>query len=254
MRISVPVFVGFISVASIVVYAVFLIRVTWPITSMSISNAGAFGDSFGVLTSLFSALAFVGVVWTLNYQREEFKLQKEELAASKKEIKKQGFENSFFQMLKIQNDIIDGITYEKRSVMEKERVEGRDALKELSTTLNYRIKNLGRNVVKQERVQAAHEAFFNEDGYRLAHYFRFLYNIFRFLSEAEIENKQLYSRLVRSQISNQELFLLYYNSLTPAGVKFQKFIHEFNLMDNLSVGELTDESHQHFLPNVKFYR
>ncbi|MGM8924726.1 putative phage abortive infection protein [Enterobacter hormaechei subsp. steigerwaltii] len=247
-----PIWIGVVSVASVIGYAVFLIFFSWPITS--ISEPGVFGDSFGVLTSLFSALAFVCVVWTLNYQREEFKLQKQELAESKKEIAKQGFENSFFQMLKIQNDIVEGITYEKIGMMEKDEFKGRDALKELSIKLHSQIKSLAKNAIDLDRVKHSYEALFNEDGHRLAHYFRFLYNIFRFLSEADIDNKMLYARLVRAQISNQELFLLYYNSLTPAGRKFQNYIHEFNLMDNLLVNELVCESHQDFLPEVNFYR
>lgn len=253
MRLSVPVFVGFISVASIVGYAVFLIYVTWPITSMSISNAGVFGDSFGVLTSLFSALAFVGVVWTLNYQRDEFKLQKEELADSKKEIAKQGFENSFFQMLKIQNDIVNGVTFVKRGVGSHERLEGRDAFKELSISLHLRFVSLAKYNKEVVWVNNAYDSFYEQDGYRLAHYFRFLYNIFRFLEESRVENKELYVRLLRAQISNQELFLIYYNALNRRGEKFKRFIAEYKLMDNLPVDELADDSHKHFLPNTQFY-
>lgn len=253
MRLSVPVLVGLISVASVVGYAVFLIYVTWPITSMSISNAGVFGDSFGVLTSLFSALAFVGVVWTLNYQREEFKLQKEELADSKKEIAKQGFENSFFQMLKIQNDIVNGVTFVKRGLGATERLEGRDAFKGLSSSLHVRFVNLAKYTKDVQWVNNVYDTFYEQEGYRLAHYFRFLYNIFRFLEESRVDNKELYVRLLRAQISNQELFLIYYNSLNRRGERFKKFITKYNLMDNLPVDELADDSHKEFLPNMQFY-
>lgn len=43
-------------------FAGILIFLTWPISEFSISKAGTFGDSFGVLTSLFTGLAFAGLL------------------------------------------------------------------------------------------------------------------------------------------------------------------------------------------------
>ncbi len=63
-------------------YSAFLIYVSWPIENLSIANAGVFGDSFGVLNSLFSGLAFAGVIITILLQRDELRLQREELARS----------------------------------------------------------------------------------------------------------------------------------------------------------------------------
>ena len=45
----------------------------------SIEKLGVFGDSFGVLTSLFSGLAFAGMIVTILLQHNELKLQREEL-------------------------------------------------------------------------------------------------------------------------------------------------------------------------------
>lgn len=49
---------------------------------------GTFGDSFGVLTCLFSGLAFAGMIITLLMQREELSLQREELELTRGEISK----------------------------------------------------------------------------------------------------------------------------------------------------------------------
>ncbi len=54
-------------------YAMFLLCATVPISVLSIEKAGQFGDSFGVITGLFSGLAFSGVLVTLYLQREEMK-------------------------------------------------------------------------------------------------------------------------------------------------------------------------------------
>jgi hypothetical protein len=75
-------------VLSVALYAVLLIYATWPISELSISKAGVFGDSFGLLTSLFSGLAFSGVIITILLQREELQLQRQELSENRKEFSK----------------------------------------------------------------------------------------------------------------------------------------------------------------------
>ena len=107
----------------------------------SVQDRGQWGDSFGIVTSFFTALAFIGVIWTihqsnkqhreqlasqqkelrlqrkelelqreeLTHTREEIKGQKEQLAAQNKTLRHQNFENSFFQLLSLYNDIIDTI-------------------------------------------------------------------------------------------------------------------------------------------------
>lgn len=84
---------------------------------MTIANAGVFGDSFGLLTSLFSAFAFGGVAVTIAIQRDtlalqktELEQQKDDLALNRIKLHKQGFENTFFQMLKLHNQILVDIS------------------------------------------------------------------------------------------------------------------------------------------------
>jgi Na+/melibiose symporter-like transporter len=59
-------------------------------------KAGQLGDSFGGVTSLFSALAFAGLIYTiflqkreLESQREELRLQREEMAGSREQLASQ---------------------------------------------------------------------------------------------------------------------------------------------------------------------
>ena len=69
-------------ISLVLFYAIFLVIVSWPINDFSIDKAGLFGDSFGVLNSLFSGLAFAGIIVTVLLQKEELKLQRKELARS----------------------------------------------------------------------------------------------------------------------------------------------------------------------------
>lgn len=65
-------------------YALFLLCVTAPVSAISIEKAGQFGDSFGIVTCLFSGLAFSGVLITLYLQREAIKRSEHEHAQNTK--------------------------------------------------------------------------------------------------------------------------------------------------------------------------
>lgn len=49
---------------------------------------GQFGDSFGAINSLFSGLAFAGVIFTILLQRHELALQREELKLTRMELQR----------------------------------------------------------------------------------------------------------------------------------------------------------------------
>lgn len=63
----------------VLVYGIVLLVITWPIDEVSLDKSGMFGDSFGLLTSLFSGLAFAGLIITIMMQKDELALQREEL-------------------------------------------------------------------------------------------------------------------------------------------------------------------------------
>ena len=72
------------------------------------SIRAAFGDSFGAVNALISALAFAGVLITFFLQRYELRLQRRELEAQREEFEQQNetlalqrFENTFFHMLEL---------------------------------------------------------------------------------------------------------------------------------------------------------
>lgn len=58
-------------------------------TQMSYSDLGTYGDFFGSLTSLFTVLAFGGLIISLFLQRKDLELQRNELEESRKELKAQ---------------------------------------------------------------------------------------------------------------------------------------------------------------------
>ena len=54
------------------------------LTVQDFSKSGTFGDSFGVLNTLFSGLAFAGIIVTIKMQNDEMREQRKELQKQKK--------------------------------------------------------------------------------------------------------------------------------------------------------------------------
>lgn len=89
-------------VLTILAYGSLIIYLTWPISEFSIAKSGTFGDSFGVVTSLFSGLAFAGIILTILLQRQE-------LTESREIFRIQRFEGSFYRLLDLYRKNLDDI-------------------------------------------------------------------------------------------------------------------------------------------------
>lgn len=70
-------------------------------------NAAWFGDSFGAINSLFSGLAFAGIIYTILLQRQELQLQRQELKNTREELKRSAdSQENTEKLFKSQGDIM----------------------------------------------------------------------------------------------------------------------------------------------------
>ncbi len=230
--------------ATVLVYNVLIIVLPWPITVFSISASGTFGDSFGLLTSLFSGLAFAGLIIAILMQKEELSLQREELELTRKELigqkeelkiqnstmKLQEFENTFFQMLSFHTEILKSIDIERGGKTHS----GRDAFQELYRQLvNTNSSNLLKATSASD-VNAVYKQFFSSAHNEIGHYLRRLYSIIKFIDQTDVIDKRFYTNLVRGQISSYELAILFYNCLSDVGnEKFKPLIEKYTLLKAL---------------------
>jgi hypothetical protein len=77
----------------------------------------------------------------------------------------------------------------------------------------------------------------------LGHYFRHLYRTLRFVNDSDEQDKVLYSGILRGQLSDLELNLLYYNCLSSHGrEKFKPLAENYALFDNLPIDSI-DRKH-----------
>ena len=233
-------------------------------------DVGVFGDSAGLLNAFFSFLAFMAVVVTMFLQSRRDGQDKQNGARVL-------FEQEFFAMVgmlenivahlkftdnksvedtKMINDIVShyyqgmGIGLGKRNDEEDNLpvpvvVEGREVFKYIySDRENY---NLLQYVSKEKDLRQsamAQEMCF--DG-TLDHYFRYLYRILKHIDESKLldrlddpkKEREYYAHLLRAQLSNYELKMLFYNGLLGENPKTIKILIErYAMFNNLRAWEL----------------
>jgi len=216
---------------------------------------GQWGDfSGGLLNPVLTFITFLAVLLTIWLQRQELSLSRNEMVRSAnalerqdESLKRQSFENTFFEMLRLHNSIVDSIDLINNETGQITR--GRDAFNVFYTRLTkiYRanFERANGRYNKREVAELAYFIFWKDARTELGHYFRFLFNFFRFIEKSNIEDP-FYAKLLRSQISDQELLILFYNNISEGGEPFQHFANLYELFDNLPVVRLLDKSHADF--------
>lgn len=223
---------------------------------------GVFGDKFGAVNALFSGLAFAGIIFTIFLQKRELTLQREELEQTRNEftqqnetLKKQRFENTFFHLLNLHNEIVDKlyitrdegvfdisqlVTYSKKDFFN-------GALDVLSKQ-----NNIGEKFEKLEDswsvIKDGYRNFNFEFGRYLSHYFRNLYHIYKYVHLSDLispKEKEFYTSIIRAQLSDSELILIFYNTLVDGlGYPNFKFLQqEYDILQNIDESMLFNESH-----------
>ncbi|WP_191556435.1 putative phage abortive infection protein [Metabacillus idriensis] len=226
------------------------------------SKLGPYGDFVaGTTVPFLTFISFLGIVITLKMQRDQLELQRIELQNSIKEMRdtrkefeeqnktmaSQRFENTFFQMVTLHNDIVESLHFGSN-----DEKRGRNAFPSMYQSLKNNLLNKIRNdqifrsYDELTQIQTVYETFYNYQEHQLGHYFRNLYRIVKFIDESEritFEDKKTYIGIVKAQLSSNELVFLFYNGLSNNGEKFRPLMIKYNLLDNLNKEKLLSESH-----------
>lgn len=231
-----------------------------------VQNArGLFGDSWGGVNAIISAFAFAGVIVTLflqnrdlNLQRKEMARQREEFEKENKTLKYQRFENLFYNMLNLQQEIVAGLRYdyqEKETFLIPQKdsyplqddrlidkvVTGREVFRytfeDAQIALSEKDK-LGNSIIIQGYRRFMHIKGFAAYDYTWIptiydHYFRHLYKIIQFVDKQgfSFEEAYKYVSLLRGTLSRYELVWIFYNALSFE--KFKILIEKYALLKNL---------------------
>jgi len=187
----------------------------------------SFGDVFTSLSALFSGIAMVAIIFTLIYQTRVFQ-------ANQKENTINQFENNFFRLIGIQQQLLNNIQRTHLHAAYSKELNPNEVLEKDFQSLKKNYERMNMNEDNLERIKAAYEAMFKKRKTDLGHYFRHLYHIVKYIHISKIPNKQFYANLLRAQFSSYEYLLLFYNCLSEHGNKeFKPLVEKYALMEHM---------------------
>lgn len=238
------------------------------------AQMGVFGDFIGgLLNPTLSFISFVALLLTIVIQSKELQetrieIKNSSLAQNKAEkaLNQQAFESTYFSMLNQQNDItksveIDFVKLDSSCIKVENHLASINRKKSFLSELGVSTGRQAFSSIAEWLKYANDEGF---DGYvkrygiiqnqrndLLGHYFRNLFQVIKFVDEyneeyLNFDDKYKYLKILRAQISYQELVILYFNCLK--GVvdqgEFQQLITKYHLLKHLSIDTNSTETTQ----------
>ena len=208
----------------------------------------AFGNIFNALGSLFTALAFAGLIITILIQRQD--------SNDQKRINNiQIFENNFIKLLEQHHRIIDSFVIEPKPNKEGEEIEPYpekrnkiyqfEAFDFLAKDFKHRYEKVKEIPLPADKsiqtvfINAFQHHTYGTYGYMIGHYFRNLYHIVKYIDDNESLNsfdlKYKYAKILRAQLSAPEIYLIALNGLTYHGEGFKPLIEKYRLLKNMII-------------------
>lgn len=171
---------------------------------------------FGAINTLFSGLAFGGIIYTIFQQKVELKLQRQELKLQRQEVERtnqelanqveamnsQRFESTFFSLVSLHHQLVDSVSVNQSS----SRFVGRELFKFIYNNLKDAV---------PEKLAVYMGYVFEENESILAQYFNNLSGIVKFIDDSYLNDndKTKYYEILSSQLAPVEIMVIFYYSL-----------------------------------------
>lgn len=265
----------------------FIVKGIFGGSTLSYDMLSNLGDWLGGTSApLLNLAAFIMILAAYNSQQEELELTREEMKLTRKEFEEQNltmslqrFENTFFNLLSVNKEIVNALQFdcENKELKTPVTVTGRKYFKVAYDELheiykqNQTRKNSGTSAtvvgllgefddsVKKRNevfliavsheyglISYSYDKFFEYHQFYLGHYFRNLYHTIRIIDKAPISenDKKDFVKIVVAQLSTHELFLLFYNCFVSYGKEhFKHFILKYGMLDNIDRSGLLHKDH-----------
>ena len=214
------------------------------------NNKALFGDSFGAVNALISAFAFAGMIAAFFLQRYELRLQRKELKAQRDEFSQQNttlrlqrFENTFFNMMELQQQIVSDLSTKDAG---RDDITGRELFRYTFEKGGHPDEVEGKELKGLREVVNVRGFSFYDQYYPTTyfdHYFRFFYRILKFVDQNSwlgFEEQYKYTSMLRGTLSRYELVWLFYNGLSDNGRdKLKPLMERYSMLKNLRPDLLT---------------
>jgi len=226
-------------------YGALILWINWPIRDFSLARSGVFGESFGVINTIFSGLAFAGLILTIHLQRHE-------LAESKETFRKERFEDSFYRLLGYYRQNLDDIKIiDHRAGAVHEGVGGLMFLiKKLHTSMQNFSHFLDSEDEEDKKVY--YFKLFMETQRILNRQTRYLGTLECLLEQIEqelpgIESRTPYWRILMSQLTIFEVKYIFYTCLVaPENDNLRNLIHRSELSKHRIIESTINHHHLDF--------
>lgn len=261
---------------------ILIILVAWTINlfvglNHANNSSNSLGDSFGMVNSLISGISLILVYYAVRLQMKELSETKIEFQKQNDTLLIQQFENTFFNMTKQLQIIVNEMEILEQNLHTgaNESIFGNNYLKVVCNEISIELENpsdlvphdsfheIGElfkankkinffyeknyyNEIIESFIDSRYAIVFEKHKHNLAHFFRYFYNILKFVSNSKLIDKELYFSILRSQLSNPQLAIIFYNGISrisnsKSGIpKFRNLVDELNILQNIGV---------EFLPN-----
>lgn len=230
---------------------------------------GQYGDVLGGVVG--TVLGFLSVyLLFLTY-----KTQKAELADTRDALKDQKMDSAFFNLLMMFDSIREKHDY---SQLHSDMLSVFSSLpNQHSIKLTIHIssgkfvpdlyknkENIASNSFDhgdlRNEISERYVKFYQHHPEKLGHYFRFIYNIIKYIKESKlsIEKEKRYINLLKAVLSSDELGLLFYNALSDVGKNsggeflFKQWLDDYGFLENIDRSSLKHYWHHWFYPRTKF--
>ncbi len=251
-----------------------LILATWDLILVhkNIKDFGQWGDFFGgILNPILTFLTFIGLIITITLQqielkesREEFKRSADALTEQKKHMQIQSFENTFFKLVDLYNNIIDKLTFthikENNPMISAQHSEeisskGREVFQNVIEDMSNINKFYNSHIPTKRFDLGKYRRLQKTRNFILGHYFRNLYQILKLTHTSEERlntNFKDYANIIRAQLSSYELVLLFYNCLDGISDngEFKKLLIHYSFLQHAPI-HIENNRYYFFLDNHK---
>ncbi|CAG36294.1 putative phage abortive infection protein [Desulfotalea psychrophila] len=236
----------------------------------------AFGDFVGgSLGPILSFFGLIAILLTLHFQAQQLKTSQTELALSREEltltrkelaksavaqkcaadtaelqyqaIQKDNFEKTFFHLMSLYNDIVASLEL----ISENKIVTRKKCFSEILRIMSFQIENRD---CHRNHIIERYNTRYKEIESSLAHYHKTLYQILLFIeTNAEGKNKKQYSNFIRSQLSTDEIHLLFFHGLSSYGSKkFKILIEKFEFFEHLPISSPNITCKMHLYKSIAY--
>ena len=263
MRRSTIVTAGLFALATWFIWAMVPIITSWISIRWDPGTLGQWGDSFGALNAMFSALAFVAVLFTLKQQGEELRRQQRQILKAEQNQHRQRFEDNFFQLLAVIRENRQDVRFKfsKRYLAATPTAtdttkRGHFAFRAAYREMEYWVQQQGATEedlsceafasLYAKKVHVRYES-------TLGAYFRLVYETLDrvdrdpHLSEDE---KDEFGNLVRGQMTSFEAAVAGCNALNDFAKDFKRVVIRFRLLKYARTGEVYEQLTHHYPPET----